>query len=256
MQSRFPADSNRFQTSARTMHTDEPLAGELWRVLDTGPGEPAWNMALDEALLEHGSLDPRAVLRFYAWDRPAATFGYLQRYQVISELTALRPLIRRCTGGGLVSHSADWTYSVTAPAGHPWYRLKAVASYCRLHEWLCAAFRRVGVVTELAAVTDPVGPGQCFIGSEEADLLLQGRKLAGAAQRRNRHGLLIQGSVQPPPPEVPVEAWRAAMISILREQGARVEVVPGPSPLEVAVGDAARRLNETKYSRPEYLQKR
>lgn len=238
------------------MNINETFAGELWRVLDTGPGDPAWNMALDEALLEQGTSDTRAILRFYAWDRPAATFGCLQRYQVVSALTAVRPLIRRCTGGGLVSHAADWTYSVTAPPGHPWYRLKAVASYRRLHEWLHAAFGRMGIATELASVADPVGPGQCFIGAEEADLLLGGRKLAGAAQRRNRHGLLIQGSVQPPPPGVPVEEWRAAMISELRAQGADAEVVPVGSRLEFSVLECARLLMETQYLRMEYLRKR
>ncbi|MSU34156.1 MAG: lipoate--protein ligase family protein [Pedosphaera sp.] len=236
------------------MNTDEPFAGERWRVLDTGPGEPMWNMALDEALLEQGTGKTSAVLRFYAWDGPAATFGYLQRHKVVSELTAVRPLIRRCTGGGLVSHEADWTYSVTVPPGHPWYRLKAVASYRCLHEWLQAAFGKIGVATELASVADPVGPGQCFLGAEEADLLLGGRKLAGAAQRRNRHGLLIQGSVQPPPRGVPVEEWRAAMISVLRAQGA--VVVPVGSQLEFDVVECTRRLMQTRYLRVEYLQKR
>jgi lipoate-protein ligase A len=57
----------------------------------------------------------------------------------------------------------------------------------------------MGVPTNLSPHTQKEIPGQCFIGAEQFDLLYQGRKIAGAAQRRNRLGLLIQGSIQPPP---------------------------------------------------------
>jgi hypothetical protein len=106
-----------------------------WLLLVSGPGEPAFNMALDEALLVTAPERGRPVLRLYGWSAPAATFGYFQRHAEVARLTALRPLIRRPTGGGLVPHDADWTYSLAFPVGHEWHSLRADESYRRIHEW-------------------------------------------------------------------------------------------------------------------------
>ena len=84
-------------------------------------------MALDEALLESMPRLGRPVLRFYGWTEPAATFGYFQKYADVERATHLRPLIRRPTGGGIVPHNADWTYSLAFPPGHEWHSLKAEA---------------------------------------------------------------------------------------------------------------------------------
>jgi lipoate-protein ligase A len=155
-------------------------------------------MAWDEVLLESAPVPGQAVLRFYAWKEPAATFGYFQKFADVEQMTALRPLIRRPTGGGLVPHDADWTYSLTFPPADPWYELKAVESYRRVHEWIRDAFASAGVITGLSPCCRKEAPGQCFLGAEQFDLLWQGRKIAGAAQRRTKTGLLIQGSIQPP----------------------------------------------------------
>src|SRR5204862_2694280 len=96
----------------------------------------AWNMACDEVLLNAVSQLQRPVLRFYGWTEPAATFGYSQKYTDIAQWTKLRPLIRRPTGGGLVPHDADWTYTLVFPENHPWYSLSAVESYERIHDWI------------------------------------------------------------------------------------------------------------------------
>ena len=191
-------------------------------------------MALDEALLENVSRLGRPVLRFYGWTEPAATFGYFQKSADVERATLLRPLIRRPTGGGIVPHDADWTYSFAFPPGHEWHLLKAEESYRRVHEWIQSAFAKLGVSTELAprskklqpstrssrrkeahfekseigsrkseisrslltSAATSVLPGQCFSGYEKFDVLWHGKKIAGAAQRRNKLGLLIQGSVQ------------------------------------------------------------
>ena len=153
----------------------------------------------------------RPVLRFYGWSQPAASFGYFQRYREIEGLTLLRPLVRRPTGGGLVPHDADWTYSLAFPTNHPWYSFTAVESYRCVHEWLQSAFARLGIVTVLAPVARPSQSGACFAGYEQSDLLWERRKIAGAAQRRRRDGLLIQGSIQPPPLAIGREAWQAMM---------------------------------------------
>jgi lipoyl(octanoyl) transferase len=182
-----------------------------WFLLNSGACPPAFNMALDEALLEAVARLGRPVLRFYGWTERAATFGYFQKYAEAERATPLRPLIRRPTGGGIVPHDADWTYSLVFPPGHEWHSLKAGASYRRTHEWIQAAFARLKIETELAPAARKSAPGQCFSGHEKSDLLRQRRKIAGAAQRRNKLGLLIQGSVQPSLSSLLRPDWERAM---------------------------------------------
>ena len=122
----------------------------VWYLLQSGPGDAAFNMALDEALLHAAQRLGRPILRFYGWSERAASFGYFQKYVEIERMTPLRPLVRRPTGGGLVPHDADWTYSLVFPPLHDWYGLSASDSYRRVHEWIGAAFTRLGFITELA----------------------------------------------------------------------------------------------------------
>ncbi|MFM7555531.1 MAG: lipoyl protein ligase domain-containing protein [Verrucomicrobiota bacterium] len=173
-------------------------------------------MAWDEALLEAAAGLATPVFRSYAWEAPAATFGYFQRHAEIAAWTPLRPLLRRPTGGGLVPHASDWTYAIILPPQHAWYSLPAVESYRRAHRWLQRAFGLCGVETRLSPCCDPAGPGRCFVGAEREDLLLGDRKVAGAAQRRNRLGLLIQGSVQPTPDGLERARWEEALMEAAR----------------------------------------
>src|SRR6185436_10072994 len=170
---------------------------DSWLLFDSGPGNFAFNMAMDEALLEAMPRLGQPVLRFYSWTDQSASFGYFQKYSNVEKMTLLRPLVRRPTAGGLVPHGADWTYSLAFPTVHEWYSLTAIQSYERVHRWIQSAFVLANVPTELAAERRQAGAGQCFVGYEKHDLLWRGQKIAGAAQRRTRDGLLIQGSVQP-----------------------------------------------------------
>ncbi len=186
----------------------------VWLLLRQGKNAADYNMALDEALLQSAPELGRPVLRFYGWLEPAATFGYSQHYAEIEKLTLLRPLVRRPTGGGLVPHDSDWTYSLIFPAGHNWHGLKAVESYGRVHEWIRDAFAKMNIPTTLSPTSQKEIPGQCFIGAEKDDVLWHDRKIAGAAQRRTRHGLLIQGSVQPPPIGLARDKWESAICEV------------------------------------------
>ena len=213
-----------------------------WLRFDSGANTPAYNMALDEALLENAKTLGQPVLRFYDWTEPCATFGYSQKIDQIEAATKLRPLIRRCTGGGLVPHNGDWTYSLIFPPEHEWTRLAATESYQRTHKLLQTAFEKIGVETELAKSYRRSKPGECFEGHELHDLLWNGKKIAGAAQRRNRHGLLIQGSVQP------ADDWS--------NQDWRDCLSQGSSQLEDIPDACAHELDEAKYSKAEYNRKR
>lgn len=181
-----------------------------WLFLNSGKCNAAFNMALDEALLENAARFGKPALRFYGWTEPAASFGYFQKYAEVKRATPLRPLVRRPTGGGIVPHDRDWTYSFVVPPNHEWHLLKAEESYRRVHEWIQAAFAQLKVVLELAPACKKSAPGECFVGHVKFDLLWNGRKIAGAAQRRNKLGLLVQGSVQPLLP-LNRTAWQQAM---------------------------------------------
>jgi lipoate-protein ligase A len=219
-----------------------------WFYLDTGKGESAWNMALDEALLHSIAELNQPVLRFYGWKEPAATFGYFQKYADIAAWTSLRPLIRRPTGGGLVPHDSDWTYSVIIPPSHAWYELRAAESYLQLHRWVASALRAANIRAELAPTTSKEIPGQCFAGAEQHDILLNGRKIAGAAQRRARGGLLIQGSIQ----SLPANANRALWQEHMRMN----PVIWSELQLKSDIQKRADELAATKYSQPAYNQRR
>jgi len=223
-----------------------------WLLLNSGKCDAAFNMAVDEALLEAMPRLQKPVLRFYGWTEPAATFGYFQKFAEVAAATHLRPLIRRPTGGGIVPHDADWTYSAVFPAGHEWHSLKAEESYRRIHDWLRRAFAELKIETELAPCCKKTLPGQCFVGHEKSDLLWHGKKIAGAAQRRNKLGLLIQGSVQPPVKLVRPD-FEAAMRAVAEDQFAVAwaEFAPGAG-LHQRAADLARE----KFSQPAYNQKR
>jgi lipoate-protein ligase A len=210
-------------------------------------------MALDETLLEAMPRLGKPVLRFYGWTEPAASFGYFQKYGEVERATLLRPLVRRPTGGGIVPHNADWTYSLAFPAGGDWHVLRAVESYRRMHEWIQSAFARLGVPTELAPGARQSSPGQCFAGHEQFDLLWRGKKIAGAAQRRNKPGLLIQGSVQPPPLGLAKIDWQKAMCDVAHSAfGAEwAECEP-----DTWLRDRTDALVRDKYALATYNQKR
>lgn len=199
-------------------------------------------MAADEALLESVPKWNRPVLRFYSWSEAAATFGYAQRFDEVAELTELRPLVRRPTGGGLVLHEHDWTYSLAFPRSHRWGGYRAAESYRAVHEWLQRSFEAIGVITELAERTPSEKAGVCFSRAERNDLLFGCVKLAGAAQRRNRNGLLIQGSIRPPYCGWVRTDWERAML----ETGtSRIEWQP--LQFEDEFMNRVRDLAENKY---------
>ena len=166
----------------------------LW--LDGSHG-PYLNMAIDESLLERMDSIGKIILRFYEWNIPSASFGYSQKPGAVTR-TGLT-LVRRPTGGGVVYHDVDLTYTMVIPAGHPICDLNRMESYKAIHEPIMKAILDLGKGAHLApdlGIKHDRATLQCFVSPSPNDVLAaDDTKLAGAAQRRTRKGILHQGSV-------------------------------------------------------------
>ena len=177
-------------------------------ILPTRTAGAAENMATDFLLLQRYPNATVPRFRHYGWRRPAFTFGYAQKFSFVqTQLPAGErfDVCRRATGGGVVDHRDDWTYALVIPRGHPLEEQRATQSYREVHEALAAALRAQGVpaVTKQRpeADADAAGPaGVCFQRAEIFDVVNErtGEKISGAAQKRNKHGLLFQGSIWRP----------------------------------------------------------
>ena len=158
-------------------------------------------MALDEAALTHAP-EGSAVLRFYRWAGPALTFGYSQSYATAAAAAQAAGIpsaavVRRATGGGIVFHDGDLTFSLC----FPWPRLSTPSAiYEKVHRGALAGLRESGV--EAYLWTPPAGAArprlaQCFSGPETSDVVdARGRKLLGGALRRRLNRGLYQGSLR------------------------------------------------------------
>ncbi len=167
-----------------------------------GPGEGAWNMAFDEALLESAAAEGIASLRFYEWSQPTLSLGYFQAAADRQQHPASSncPLVRRASGGGAILHDRELTYSLAMPAADP-SAGKAEALYFTVHEALAGALESLGIKTQLCRSARPrIGPEAflCFRRRAIGDLLIGDVKIAGSAQRRQailQHGsILMQAS--------------------------------------------------------------
>ncbi len=179
-------------------------------VLPERTGGAAENMAADFLLLQRYPRAEAARFRHYGWRSPAFTFGYSQKISFVRDQLPAGgtfDICRRPTGGGLVDHRDDWTYALAIPRGHPLEEVRATQSYRAIHEALAGAFEAAGVPVSLKSVSEPLagaepgGPaGVCFERAEIFDVVhaQTGAKIAGGAQKRNKRGLLFQGSIWKP----------------------------------------------------------
>ena len=165
----------------------------------------AMNMAIDEALLECAAVPS---IRFYRWHSPALSFGYFGKFAHVASYAGERDLVRRLTGGGIVFHGDDLTYSIVIPANDKAFSESSMSIYEKVHRALCDALEGNGKRAVVAGDGHPGGAADairtvfsaggynCFANPVRADVMVDGRKIAGAAQRRTRRGLLQQGSIQ------------------------------------------------------------
>ena len=252
--------SQRFLDSARNDKSKEAtqsLFTALTVYQDDIPHSAAMNMAIDEALLEYAT---KPIIRFYRWQSPALSFGYFGRFADVASYQGERDLVRRWTGGGIVFHGDDLTYSIVIPAIDTAFTESSMSIYEKIHKALVSALSETGQCAVVAGVGD-LGPSSvtnatrtgisdagysCFANPVYADVMIDGRKVAGAAQRRAPRRLLQQGSIQ----SVDLENGLAhrfirALSADYRERKLDGEIL-----------NRARELAEGKYGTDAWLRKR
>jgi lipoate-protein ligase A len=194
-------------------------------------------MAVDEALLREVR---EPVLRIYEWSVPAVSLGYFQPAALAGE----RPFVRRYTGGGLVDHAHDVTYTIVLPRAHPWMELSMPESYCLVHQGVQAALAACGIESELTPASIGIESEACFQKPVRFDIVSGVQKLSGAAQRRTREGLLHQGSILLPDPARNSDL-RAAFPEAF---AARLELAMTPGDLTADEAARAADLERDRYS--------
>lgn len=181
---------------------------ETWNFINTGSNDPYYNMAFDEALLNfvsRGEIDP--VIRFYTWNPATLSVGYFQR--LIKEIDTAKVkalgygLIRRQTGGRGVLHDKELTYSVIVPESHPNMPSTITEAYRVISEGLLEGFKLLGFDAYFAIPRSEEEREKlkqprsavCFDAPSWYELVVEGRKIAGSAQVRQKGVILQHGSL-------------------------------------------------------------
>jgi lipoate-protein ligase A len=210
----------------------------LTLVIDDIPHDGPLNMAIDE-VLARGAVTP--LLRVYRWSDAAVSFGYFGEYDAIAKRWPARALVRRWTGGGEVPHGDDFTYTLIVPRSEAFSRISVRESYHRIHEVLACVIPGASL-----AESDAAANAACFARPVVADVMKNGTKVAGAAQRRGSFGLLHQGSFQGTAwPATLAQQFAASLAPIWRRENPDADVLAQASVLA-----------REKYATEEWLRRR
>jgi lipoate-protein ligase A len=176
---------------------------EVWRLIDSGNCPASYNMALDETLalsVRKGASPP--ALRLYGWEGPSVSLG---RFQKVADIdidycrSRTIPVVRRPTGGRAVIHDAELTYGLAVRTDRPPFSKGLLESYKSIGSAFTLAFRRIGLKAETRERRERgtvlAGSPLCFQSSSYGEILVNDKKIVGAAQKRWPDGLLQQGSV-------------------------------------------------------------
>lgn len=173
------------------------IKAKTWRLIDTGTGTAHWNMAVDEALLEGFREGDLPILRLYGW-KPALSLGRFSNIDKSVDRDRLEkdelPYVRRMTGGGVLVHGGDLSYALILPREK---ERGVKESYRYLCRFLICLYEKLGQSARFAHDLQLEGERSdiCLAGNEAYDIVIDGRKIGGNAQRHTRHALFQHGSV-------------------------------------------------------------
>jgi len=177
---------------------------EQWRFLDTGVSSPAMNMAIDEAVLTiHSEGKTRPSVRFYTWNPATVSIGYFQKAEKEIDLEKVKEyglgFVRRATGGRTVLHDKELTYSVVVSEAHPAMPSGVTDAYRIISAGLLEGFRlldmRADMVSPDEAKFAEPSSAACFDAPSSYELVVEGKKVAGSAQTRQKGVILQHGSI-------------------------------------------------------------
>jgi lipoate---protein ligase len=177
-----------------------------WEILDTGSASAEAIMRKDAALLESLSSRCAPILHFYQWEGDSATYGHFVRPYDFLDLEKVKKrglqLARRPTGGGIVFHAWDLAFSVLVPMSCPFFSMNTLENYALVNNAvLCAVRKFLKEKAELQLTPsdsfelDSDCRRFCMAKPTKYDVMLGARKIAGAAQRRQKGGFLHQGTI-------------------------------------------------------------
>ncbi len=179
-----------------------------WRLIKSGIQNGAMNMAIDEAILiahSEGKVPP--TLRFYGWNPPTLSIGYFQQVDREVNLDRVKKrgfdFVRRPTGGRAVLHDQELTYSVIVSENYPDMPRTVIDSYLLISQGLLEGFRQLELKAEIVSLEDEMskqkylslGTSACFDAPSWYELVVEGRKVVGSAQTRQRGVILQHGSI-------------------------------------------------------------
>lgn len=181
---------------------------EKWCFIDTGNQDPAFNMAMDEALLYwHSEKLIPPVIRFYGWNPATLSVGYFQHVEKEINMEAVERyglgFVRRPTGGRGVLHDQELTYSVIVSEEHPEMPATVTEAYRVISEGILEGFKELGLDAYFAiprtekekeSLKNPRS-SVCFDAPSWYELVVEGRKVAGSAQTRQKGVILQHGSI-------------------------------------------------------------
>ncbi|CAM5792724.1 MULTISPECIES: lipoate--protein ligase family protein [Brevibacillus] len=181
---------------------------EKWRFIVTEGMSPAMNMAVDEAILQlhsEGKVPP--TVRFYTWNPATLSIGYFQKAakEINLELVQEKGIgfVRRATGGRAVLHDQELTYSVVVSESHPEMPSSVTEAYKVISLGLLHGFQNLGLDAEMVSLASEEekekysspGSSACFDSPSWYELVVEGKKVAGSAQTRQKGVILQHGSI-------------------------------------------------------------
>jgi lipoyl(octanoyl) transferase len=237
------------------------LSSSVCRLLPRAAADGPTNMAADEVMLEaaaHGVTS----LRFYTWSEPTLSLGYFQPHseRLANPKLASLPWVRRASGGAALVHDAELTYALALPAGAPWQR-RGESWICRMHEIIGHTLASSGVQTDdgLCHSEKKLGPVLCFLHHTAGDLILNGHKIGGSAQRKQRGAVMQHGGIllaqSPYTPDLPgvrelsgIEIWTDQLVRAIKTEFAiQTGWIVVPAEWQAAEQARIRELADSKY---------